>query len=145
MPIMPDKDKEAQEIDIREVRYETVFPGREVLPMPAPTPISTTTWPQWFCKRCEHTWIGRQQIPPVACPRCHSGYWNTEIGERGREDRERKEKLEQARKRVQRRERAVRGARGGMGGRRGYAVQRQGPGKAPPQEPQDGKELEKEQ
>lgn len=32
---------------------------------------------EYGCKRCAHSWLGREQEPRV-CPLCHSPYWNME-------------------------------------------------------------------
>ena len=31
---------------------------------------------KYICQRCNHKWIPRKEGKPVACPKCHSPYWN---------------------------------------------------------------------
>lgn len=36
-----------------------------------------TTLEGWWCYRCEHKWIPRDESHPKVCPKCKSPYWDT--------------------------------------------------------------------
>ena len=48
---------------------------------------------QLQCNRCNHRWIPR--LSPLQCPRCHSYFWNEDVGfdRRKKEFKEQKFKL----------------------------------------------------
>jgi rubrerythrin len=39
--------------------------------------LGTVTVPRWGpCRTCGHTWTGRIETKPVACPNCTTRYWD---------------------------------------------------------------------